>query len=234
MGSICYGSLFVEPVSIIRQVAVIFRPNATEDATLLCFHECLRLMASCITTMVDTLTVRFNHWAFTYIGLYNYEFSEAACRATDLFEKRGWTTIVSDDLIPNILLITSLVLGGMTGCFAGLLEWIDVLQISSLDEPGMVSFVIGAVIGVVLASILFGLIHGSVNAVIVCFAAEPVDFQQNHPQLSDEMREAWREVWPGALDIADMHLIIAQARQTASNHDSATAGNTSLMPPLLV
>jgi hypothetical protein len=217
MGSICYGSLFVEPVSIIRQLAVVFRPSTTEEDTLLCLHhECLRLVAGCITSFVDALTVRFNHWAFTYIGLYNYGFSEAAYRATDLFEKRGWSTIVSDDLVPNILLITSLVLGGMTGCFAGLLEWIDVVQISSLNQPGLVSFAIGTVIGIVLPSILFGIIHSSVNTVIVCFASEPVDFQENHPQLSDEMRDAWREVWPGALDVVDMRLAMARAQMEDS------------------
>ncbi|GKY94434.1 hypothetical protein MPSEU_000409300 [Mayamaea pseudoterrestris] len=233
MGSICYGSLFVEPVNFLRQLAIIFRPSTTEDATLLCFHECLRLLANCITSMVDMLTLRFNHWAFTYIGMYNYSFSEAAHRAHELFEKRGWSLIVSDDLVPNLLLMTSLVLGGLTGCFAGLLEWVDVLQISSLNEPGLVSFVLGTVIGIVLSNILFGVIHSSVNTVIVCFAAEPLDFQQNHPQLSDEMREAWREVWPGALDAVDMRMAMAQARSSPVPSRKMPPGE-SLTPPLLV
>lgn len=207
----------------------------------MCFHECLRLFTGCITSAVDVLTHRYNHWAFTYIGLYNYSFSDAAGHATELFEKRGWTTIVSDDLVPNILLITSFVLGGLTGCFGHILEWINLLQISSLDEPGLVSFVIGTVIGVVLASILFGIIHSAVNTVLVCFAAEPVDFQENHPQLSDEMRESWREVWPDALDVLDMRLAVAQVRNGASGpspmespHPAETHALLALhQPPML-
>lgn len=39
------------------------------------------------------------------------------------------------------------------------------------------------------------------NAVIVLFATSPVDFEENHPELSEEMRSAWREVWPGYMDI---------------------------------
>ena len=48
---------------------------------------------------------------------------------------------------------------------------------------------------------LFGIISSSVNAVIVLFATSPVDFEENHPELSEEMRSAWREVWPGCMDI---------------------------------
>jgi hypothetical protein len=205
----------------------------------MCFHECLLLVTRCISALVDKLALQFNPWAFTYVGLYNYSFTDAACLATDLFEKRGWTTIVSDDLVPNILLMTSLVLGGMTGCFGHLLEWITTARLSSLDEPGLVSFVIGTIIGIVMSSVLFGLIHSSVNTVLVCFASEPVDFQTNHPELSDEMRESWREVWPGALDIVDMRLAIAQTPIASSPSPTSIVEGQLLpdhgpMPPLLV
>lgn len=56
---------------------------------------------------------------------------------------------------------------------------------------------------------LFGIISSSVNAVIVLFAASPVDFEQNHPELSEEMRNAWREVWPGCMDVIDMRMQVA-------------------------
>jgi hypothetical protein len=61
----------------------------------------------------------------------------------------------------------------------------------------------------VASSVLFGIIVGSVNTVIVCFAASPVDFEQNHPKLSHEMRSAWREVWPGCMDVVDMRVAVA-------------------------
>jgi len=66
------------------------------------------------------------------------------------------------------------------------------------------SFMIGFMIGIVLAAVLFGIIDSSVMAVIVCFAASPVEFHHNHPELSREMRYAWKEVWPGSLDTANM------------------------------
>lgn len=131
---------------------------------------------------------------------------DASQHASELFEKRGWTVIVSDDLVPNILLMTSLVIGGVTGCFAHLIAQIDGFKITSMETNGLASFAEGTVIGVVLTSVLFAVISSSVNTVIVCFAASPVDFEENHNELSHEMRSAWREVWPGALDVMDVRL----------------------------
>ena len=68
---------------------------------------------------------------------------------------------------------------------------------------------VGLAVGLVASSILFGLITSAVGTVIVCFASSPVDFEKNHPELSQEMRSAWREVWPGCMDLSDMRLAVA-------------------------
>jgi Plasma-membrane choline transporter len=204
MGSICFGSLFVGPVRLVRQVAVIFRPT-TDETSLLCLHEFMLCLQTGVSNCVDGLSERFNPWAFTYVGLYQYGFVDAGRNVSELFEKRGWNTIVSDDLVPNVLLLTSLVIGGVTGVFCHLLSELENLNILAATEQGLVAFGVGTAIGVVVTSILFGLISSSVNAVIVCFATSPFDFEENHAELSHEMRAAWREVWPGALDMVDMN-----------------------------
>lgn len=93
-----------------------------------------------MTSCVDNLADRFNPWAFTYVGLYGYNLIDAGLHSTELFNKRGWSTIVSDDLVPNVLLMTSLVIGGITGCFAHLIENIEGLSLTSLNEPIATSF----------------------------------------------------------------------------------------------
>jgi hypothetical protein len=205
MGSICFGSLVVGPVILIRQLSVLFRPNS-DEASLLCLHECLHCVQTCMTSCVDSLTESINPWAFTYIGLYGYGFVDSGQQATKLFQKRGWTTIVSDDLIPNVLVMTSLVIGGVTGCFGYLISGMHSLHVLSIDQPEIVSFATGFAIGLAMTSVLLGIIGSSVNAVLVCFASSPLDFERNHPELSHEMRSAWREVWPGALDMVDLRI----------------------------
>jgi hypothetical protein len=204
MGSICFGSLFVGPVRILSLIAAMLRPHP-DDASLMCIYECLHCIQTCIMSSVDILADRFNPWAFMYVGMYGYGFMEAGLQATEVFERRDWAIIVSDDLVPNILLIASLMIGGITGCFAHLIEQVSVIHVMSIDQPGFVSFWVGSVVGLVLTSVLFSVISGAMNAVLVCFATTPLDFEANHPDLSHEMRAAWREVWPGALDIIDLH-----------------------------
>ena len=47
-----------------------------------------------------------------------------------------------------------------------------------------------------LSAVKMGIIGSAVNTVIVCYAEAPAEFQQNHPELSDKMRAAWRQAWP--------------------------------------
>jgi len=208
IGSICFGSLFVGPVRVLRQFSVFFRPTE-EVHSLMTLHECMRCIQSCMTNCVESLARRFSPWAFTYIGLYGYSLIDAGLHSAELFEKRGWTTIVSDDLVPNVLLLMTLAITGLTGIFAHLLERFQSLSLTASQEPLVTPFIVGALVGLVVSSVLFGIISSSVNAVIVLFAASPVDFEKNHPELSQEMRTAWRDVWPGCMDVMDLRVQVA-------------------------
>jgi hypothetical protein len=180
-------------------------------------HECSNCIQTCISSCVDTILYNANAWGFTYVALYGYGFFDASRHASELFEKRGWTMIVSDDLVPNILLIASLVIGGVSGCFAHVISQFDRLRVTAEAEPGVAAFFEGVVIGVVLTSVLFSVISSSVNAVLVCFAASPYDFAQNHPELSHEMRSAWKAVYPRALDMWDDRMVVVASPRLSSS-----------------
>ena len=88
--------------------------------------------------------------------------------------------------------MVSLCVGVITGIVGALLGIL-------MEQNGAVvvgAFLIGAAIGFVLCSTLFGLVSSAVNAVIVCFAEAPAEFQSNHPVLSHQMITAWREAYP--------------------------------------
>ena len=51
-------------------------------------------------------------------------------------------------------------------------------------------------VGVVISAVMFSVVDSSVNTAIVCFAEGPAEFEENHPDLSAEMREGWRKVYP--------------------------------------
>jgi len=109
-----------------------------------------------------------------------------------LFQARGWTSIIADYLVDTVLMMVSICVGiltGIIGAFVG-----NLMQQDGAVMTG--AFLVGATIGFVLCSTLFGLVSSAVNTVIVCFAEAPAEFQSNHPQLSQQMILAWREAYP--------------------------------------
>ena len=140
IGSICFGSLFVGPVRLLRQFSVFFRPTE-ENNSLMTLHECIHCIQTCMTNLVESLARRFSPWSFTYVGLYGYSIMDAGLRSSELFEKRGWTTIVSDELVPNVLLLITLAITGLTGVFAHLLDSFERLSLTASHEPLVTPFV---------------------------------------------------------------------------------------------
>ena len=139
----------------------------------------------------------FNRWSYTYVGMYGYNFCEGGEKAIHLFEAREWMEVVRDNLIQNVLLMASIVIGGSTGTFAVMAEEVDGFDFTTFHKPITTAFFIGSVLGFVLSNVLLlGVVGSAVNTILVCFAAGPFEFDRNHPRLSREMREVWsQQVW---------------------------------------
>lgn len=138
-GSICYGSLLVGFVQLLRQITEGLRPNR-DDSALMCLYECCLFFQERAVNIVDNLADSFTPWAFTYIGLYNYGLKEAGHKANELFEMRGWSRIVTDDLVPTVLAMVSLVIGGLCGSFAVILQALDGHGLANFGHPVVTSF----------------------------------------------------------------------------------------------
>ena len=70
------------------------------------------------------------------------------------------------------------------------------LTVVSLLSPLPVRHSLCFIVGLVLSVTTLSVVDSSVNTVLVCFAEAPQEFEENHPELSSEMRDAWREVYP--------------------------------------
>lgn len=189
-GTICLGSLIAPPARLLHFIAGLFclRLTAAKDGHDNCcslFGELAQFLRSC------------NRWGFTYVGLYGYSFNEGGSKALEVFEAREWMSVVNDDLIPNVLLMASVVIGGSTGIFGVLVEEVDGYTFTSLHKPIIIAFLLGGSFGFVLSNILLlGVVGSAVNTILVCFAAGPFEFDKNHPRLSREMRDMWsQQVW---------------------------------------
>jgi Plasma-membrane choline transporter len=211
-GSICFGSLLVALIQALRSLANEAQQNG-DSGILGCIAECI---LACLQSIVEY----FNKWAFIYVGLYGYSYLEAGKNVFVLFKNRGWDAIVADDLIGNVLFLVSLLVGVLTGVAGIVLQSTSDLMDSAPGDKVLISFLyvhicidfwytflfltshasrLGFIVGIVLCSIFVGSIGSAVNAVIVLFAEAPAEFEQNHPELSSQMRAAWADAFPGSV-----------------------------------
>lgn len=131
--------------------------------------------------------------------MYGFSYLEAGRNVLTLFQNRGWTAIISDDLSENVLFMMSLAIGLASGLVGLVLGFMDADMFASLgmDHAALPGFGVGFLAGFLFASIIMSVVGSAVNTVIVCYAEDPAAFQRNHPQLSTEMRQAWVQAWPG-------------------------------------
>lgn len=134
-----------------------------------------------------------------YVGLYGFSYLEAGRNVIELFNAKGWTAIISDDLVGNVLFMMSLAIGiasGLVGLIIGFMD-VDMFASIGFDQAAGPGFFIGFLTGLVFASIIMSVVSSAVNTVIVCYAEDPATFQMHYPELAAKMRDAWIQAWPG-------------------------------------
>jgi len=192
-GSICFGSLLVAIIQTLRAMVESARRDNSDDACgafLLCLVDCL------LRCLEDTLEY-FNKFAYIYVGMYGYSYLEAGKNVMTLFRQKGWSIIIADNLVSNVLSLFCLIIGGLTGCMGLVMNETNPSWFEGYEGAAMgVAFGFSFLIGIVISAILLSVVDSSVNTVLVSFAEAPAEFEQNHAELSSEMREAWRQVYP--------------------------------------
>jgi hypothetical protein len=137
-GSICMGSLFVAIVQALR--AMLRMAQNSEDSIEGCnFLVCI---LQCILGCIEGLIEELNKWAYVYVGLYGYTYIEASRNVMTLFANKGWSSIVTDDLVENVLSMTSVAIGLLTGLVGLAIVAMDqnVYQNMGFENPALIGF----------------------------------------------------------------------------------------------
>ncbi|RHY32985.1 hypothetical protein DYB32_002007 [Aphanomyces invadans] len=201
-GSICFGSLIVAVLQALRTIVRTIKNKAAEDDNAAL--ACVACLAECILNCIESLVEYFNMWAYTYVGIYGFDFRTAGKAVMQLFDSRGWTAVINDDLSSTALSIGAFGVGVLT-CVVGLVvakfapaDW--VAGFGGDDTTRYVIFgVLGFIAGVSMAMILANLVITALHTIFVCFAEDPVSFQRSHPEHYNELILTWRHFQPDAL-----------------------------------
>lgn len=190
-GSICFGSLLVAIIQALRALEHYSRDN--EDLAI------VRCIVQCILACIESIIEFMNRWAYVYVGLYGMNYIEAGRNVITLFQNKGWTAIISDDLASNVIMMISVGIGLASGLVGLLLAWTDknLFQDFGLDNTSGAGFLVGFLVGFLFASVYLGVVDSAITTVIVSYAEAPAEFQMNHPELAAEMTSAWTQAWPG-------------------------------------
>lgn len=197
-GSICFGSLLVGILQVIRFIVRCgrrqhnqqrrLRQRRTIEAT-----DFLFCLVQYLVESLERLLEYINTWAYVYVGLYGYDYWTAGKEVANLFKARGWSVLINDHLIARSLSMMSIMIGLMTGLVGVILGLVFLSPMEALVP----AFFLGVVLGGASCGILFGVVTSAVNTVVVCFAESPNSLRNNHgPELSDELIEAWRKAYP--------------------------------------
>jgi hypothetical protein len=184
-------------VALIRSLRALEQHVRNNDdlSALACIIQCI---LSCIESIIEY----FNQWAYIYVGLYGMSYLEAGRNVMHLFQQKGWTVVITDDLASNVLFMMSVGIG----LFSGLVGWLmgtanpTLLAGVGMDDAAGPAFLVAFIVGLLLSSIVLGVVNSAINCVIVCYADAPAEFQMNHPDLSAKMRDAWTQAWPGLVN----------------------------------
>lgn len=189
-GSVCFGSFLVALVQALRALEYYSR-----DSDDLQFLSCI---IQCILSCIQSIIEEFTKFAYVYVGLYGFSFLEAGKNVIGLFQQRGWTVIITDDLADNVLFMMSLAVGlasGLVGLIFGLLDS-GMFAAFGLDNAAGAAFAIGFLTGLAFASVIFAVVASAINTVIVCYCEAPAELERNYPYLSANMRSSWTQAWP--------------------------------------
>ena len=114
LGSICFGSLLVAIVRIMKTILTLIIQNLKKiraTSFLSYFQNCLLSLFSFILSVLDRIMTYFNRYAFCYVGIFGYDFLKSSKCAIELFQQKGWSILLNDDIIDFVIYLSNLLIG---------------------------------------------------------------------------------------------------------------------------
>jgi len=97
-GSICFGCLIVAILSTLESLMSMLRNQASGDGQEVNLCTCCLCCIELLLSWIQAIVEYFNRWAFTYVAVYGDDFVSAGKATNALFKRRGWTSIIADQL----------------------------------------------------------------------------------------------------------------------------------------
>ncbi|PVU97551.1 hypothetical protein BB561_000481 [Smittium simulii] len=189
-GSICFGSLFVEPFQVIRSMLLFIKSDYNNNIFLIT----LALFSETIFSIVGETLECFNKYAYTNIAIYGRPFNITAKDTWTLVKKKRILFIINDSLVNSAISIAALgasILCAMIGfLFTALPTNPDYLYLSTY----IVSLIIGLVCGSYVFNSFTNIFASGVATTFVCLASDPDIIKKCEPELYEYIMKKYPEI----------------------------------------
>lgn len=204
-GSICFGSLVLAFVTTLRATIRGAVNNMRRNRERNFFKECMLLILDSLLRCIEGLISYINRYAYSYVAAYGQDFVTSGKSVMRLFEHRGWSAIINDDLISNALCLLAILMGLSGGLVGVVLTAVLLSADSSLVTDGspysmyVLGAIYGGLVGLVVGALIVSVIDSAVAMVYVCFAEDPHTLQMNHPDCYTDLHSKWMLFNPESL-----------------------------------
>jgi len=198
-GSICFGSLLIAILQLLRSLAQSLRERENEERSPVWafIASILVCLLSCIESFLDY----FTHYAFAHVAIYGKPFLQAGRDTWTMIKDRGVDMLINDDLIGNVLVLGSAVIVLLNaGVACGVLVAMApaVFGLDGGDRvvwEVLVPVIIGAVVlGAAFMNVVGSVVESGVATTYVALAEDPQVLQRNQPVLFEQIRQTWPRV----------------------------------------
>lgn len=197
LGSICFGSLIVALLDLLRAFFNLLQNQAASEGDLV--GSILSCVASCCVACIQGLVQYFNRYAYINIALYGNSYIRAAKETWSLLADRGIDAVINDSLVNIVFNCGAFVIGLLTALFAFIYEQKTNPQYLQ-NDAGYYSIVLLVAFGLgfnIAMSVGAGSIASGVSTYFVALAEDPYVLQGKSPELFEMISQQYPRVIHG-------------------------------------
>jgi len=191
-GSIAFGSLIVTIAHVLRTLVRSLRgrgPNGQRAAW------CPLCLLDCLFSYLERLAEWVNVYALAYVALTGSSFLKAASSVWSLFQRKGFSIVINDDLVHMVLALGPIVVATVVAIlFTVFMDFFWRTEHHYRAEPAIIacSFVMTFWVNLVLGQVL----HSIVITLYICYLENTNDFARFHPHICHNVTDELVKAYP--------------------------------------
>ncbi|ODV76844.1 protein PNS1 [Suhomyces tanzawaensis NRRL Y-17324] len=191
-GSICFGSLIVSIIQLIRGIVQTLKTNALNSGDLCA--GCGLFIADMIIGLLEWMVRYFNHYAYCYVALYGKSYLRSAKDTFDLIRFKGVDALINDCFINTSLHLYALFVGYLTALLAYFYLRFTKPEYNSDGTYYAPVIAFAFLISGQITRIALTVIESGISTFFIALAKDPEVFQMTNRNRFDEIFRHYPQV----------------------------------------